>query len=67
MTTDAPGPADMASSDLVLVIDDSAAFRIELECALARAGFATVGRRRIEGVESLDLSYAREPAVARRP
>ncbi|HWO24157.1 MAG TPA: response regulator [Kofleriaceae bacterium] len=61
MTTDAAVSPDTASSDLVLVIDDSAAFRGELEGALARAGFMTIGAA--DGAEGIRMATTLRPAA----
>src|SRR5688572_1412697 len=53
--------AAAAGGALVLVIDDSVAFRSELESALARAGYATVGAG--GGIEGLRLAAERRPAA----
>jgi two-component system, NtrC family, sensor kinase len=54
----APAPA---STSLVLVIDDSAAYRTELEVALGRAGYTTAGAA--DGPEGLRAAAALQPAA----
>lgn len=61
MTTDAAVATDARSTELVLVIADSAALRGDLESALARAGFATASAA--DGAEGIQVATRLRPAA----